>query len=643
MRLRVLLAVLTGLALVITITPAAAQVPDMLPVPAPDPAFLEQVPGAACTVENEYEANQYGLEIGDLIYDEGCKRIRFAFGPIVVKPGENDALIEPLTIEKPAYPGYMTRFKPDLLTVAEGEPVPTEELHVHHATWLSVPSYGSGAFAASGEEKTIRSYPMGYGMKVNPTDAWLLLYMLHSDTPDPELVWLTYDVDFVEADIAEQVHGIVNTRPIWRDVMTNPMPHAGMTYRGSNPIFNVHKGFGGPDPESGRQVCVWPKENCARDDYYKEVSVHQGDPGPDEPQDKYDIPGTDWVVPAGFEGTLIHGGGHVHPGGTRVEISLVRDGVEKPIIVSDAIYWDWDEPEKVGGRPVSWNFSMTNNNASLGWKVKIREGDIIRINGVYDTQEGSWYGQMGILNLHVAVDDPHDPPGVDVFDDDVVIDRGLSSLAHVPEGPYDPLTGWRPEGCTPDLTGESGQKRLCLRGQPSHGQLPESGNFSGGCPPEGCPDLDAPDGELTSDIVSVGFAYGNADLGAISALGIPLVKKGEPLRMWSFDTAARIWHSYTRCAYPCNGQSDMAYPFPDGGSGDPWDETDFDSGEIGYGTMFDQTTSQVLSQGQKTLTSDPQRFAEDGLYYEYTPTETGVYTFWCRIHRSMRGAFKVID
>ena len=611
--------------------------------PLPDPAFLPSpVPAAQCTVTNEYEAAQYGKEIGDLIYDEGCRRIRFAFGPLVVKPGQNDAMIEPITIEKPAYAGYMTRFAPNLLD-QNGEPLPTEVVHVHHATWIAVPSYGSGSFAASGEEKTVRAYPKGYGMRVDPNDVWALLYMLHSDTAPPEVVWITYDIDFIDAETAESVHDMANVRPIWRDVMTNPMPHEGMVYRGGNPIFNVHRGFGSIDPDSGRRVCTWPKQNCAREDYYGHVSVHQGLPGPDEPPDTYDIKGTDWVVPEGFEGTLIHGGGHVHPGGTRVEISLVRDGVEKPIIISDALYWDWDKPERVGAPPISWNFAMAVTNADGGWKVKIKEGDIIRINGVYDTQDGSSYGQMGILNLHVAVDDPHWPPGVDVFDDDVVLDRGVTTQALVPEGPYDVATGWRPAPCTPDLTGASGQKRLCLRGWPSHGAIPESGNFSGGsrCALTGtCPELDPPDGELTTDIVSAGFTYGNADQSVIQTQGIPLLKKGEVARFWSYDSVARVFHSFTRCAWPCTGGSDMGYPIPDGGSGDPWDVTDFDSGELGYGTTFDQTKFQVG--GYSGDRSVDQRL-KDGVVWEWAPPETGKYAFWCRIHRGMRGAFKVIE
>ncbi len=55
----------------------------------------------------------------------------------------------------------MTRFKPDLPRFDDGTSPPTDQLHVHHATWLNVgATYGSGPFAASGEEKTyLRKQP----------------------------------------------------------------------------------------------------------------------------------------------------------------------------------------------------------------------------------------------------------------------------------------------------------------------------------------------------------------------------------------------------------------------------------------------------------------------------------------------------
>jgi hypothetical protein len=49
------------------------------------------------------------------------------------------------------------------------------------------------------------------------------------------------------------------------------------------------------------------------------------------------------------------------------------------------------------------------------WKVRIDPGDKIRLNAVYDTERASWYEGMGIAVAYVAPDDPHWPPGVDVF------------------------------------------------------------------------------------------------------------------------------------------------------------------------------------------------------------------------------------
>jgi hypothetical protein len=626
---------LAGLLIAVAL-PAGAQEP-----PHPDPAFLHQsVPAGPCVVENEYEANIYGLEVGDVRYGDKCKRIKFAFGPIVVKPGENDALIEPVTIEKPAYTGYITRFKPDLVRALDGESPPTDDMHLHHATWLNAyPSYGRGPFFASGEEKTIATFPDGYGMRVGAMDTWLLLYMVHNDITTPEVVWLTYDIDYIaDGDAAE--FDMVPIKPLWLDVQ-NPRIHPEAPNTSSNPVFNVQRGFGTVDPDTGRLVCTWPKENCARHDSYGMVTPNQGKTV-DNDGNPISIGGTDWRVTADMAGTIVGLGGHLHFGGLRDEVSLVRDGVEKPIFISDAIYWDWQQrdPERVGAPPWSWDFSMTVTG-SPDWKVKIKQGDIIRINAVTDAEDASWYEGMGIVVGYVApLDDPHAPAGVDVFDDDVVIDPGVPDRMLVPPGPWDVKNGWVPDTCTPDLTGASGQKRLCLRGQVTHGPMEESSNHSGGCPPTGCPDLPDVKGDVTDEIVSVGFTYGNADLGVIEAMGMPQVRKDQPVRLWNADTVGRIWHTYTRCAYPCNGPKDMNYPRADGGRGDPDDVMDFDSNEIGYGTFFEPASGQFPpSYSGKS----PQQAVRDGLYTEFTPTETGVYTFFCRIHKSMRGAFEVVE
>jgi hypothetical protein len=611
--------------------PAAAQERPDIAQPHPDPAFLSAVPGAPCTVENAYEAEIYGMEVGDVRFPGTCERIRFAFGPIVVKPGENDALLEPVTIEQPRYPGYVVRFKPDLLLASTGEAPPTDHMHLHHATWLSgYPEYGNGLpFFAAGEEKTIATFPEGYGLPVNTWDFWLLLYMVHNDQADTEVVWLTYDVDYIATADAEEM-GIVPLKPIWLDVQRTQI-HPDAPSTSANPVFNVQRGFGDIDEETGRQVCTWPRENCARHDTYGQVTPQQGVPIDD-------IPGADWRVPADFAGTLIGLGGHLHFGGIRNEVSLVRDGEEQLIMLSDALYWDWErrDEHRIGAKPWSWDFVMTVTGAPH-WKVKIREGDIIRLNAVIDSADASWYENMGIVVAYVAPDDPHAPEGVDVFDDDVVFDRGVPVDALIPEGPWDITNDWIPGTCVPDLEGdESGTKTLCLRGQPTHGPLDESGNHSGGCPAGDCPEITDEAGLPTTDIVSAAFTYGNADMSVIDTLGLPVLRKGEPARFWNYDTAARVWHTFTRCAYPCTGGKNMHYPIADGGLGDADDVMDFDSNEIGYGTFFEPAAGQLPPDNKS-----PQQTVQDGLYWEFTPTEEGVYTFFCRIHRGMRGAFLV--
>lgn len=599
---------------------------------APDPAFLEQVDGEPCTPENEYE--QYEADRGEYapaLYGDACKRIRFAFGPIHVKPGQNDALIEPVDIEKPAYDGYIVRFKPDLVRALDGGHPRTEDLHLHHATWLNLgESYGDGPFFAAGEEKTIANFPKGYGMEVGATDLWGLLYMVHNATASAESVWITYQIDYVAKADAEAL-GIRPVKPVWLDVQKHSI-HPDAPGTSAYPVFNVQRGFGHQDPETGTQVCRWPDENCARFDSYGDVTPQQGTDVSDE------VDGTDWTVPPDLAGTLIGLGGHMHPGGIRDEVSLIRDGVEKPIFSSEALYWDYDDTSRVGAPPYSWNLSMTVTGLPLGWGVQIEPGDKLRINAVYDSEDSSWYENMGIVVALVA-QDPHDgDEGLDVFDPGVTIDRGYSDLGLVPDGPWH-YQGFTPDPCTPDMDMSDGSGTLCLRGTVTHGQIEESGNTFDGCTESTCPPLDAPEGPVVSDIVSAGFTYGNADLGVVGAAGIPRLVKGETARFWNYDSAARIWHTFTRCEEPCNGPTTVNYPIANGGNGSPDDEMDFDSAQIGYGFLFEPAKSQIGGGGE---TYGPS-FVQDALYWEFTPTETGTFTFYCRIHPGMRGAFEVVE
>ena len=145
-RLRVVL----GVGLVLAVSLGGASAPGVIAQqdPTPDPNFAITLLPRPCAYEggDPYEKRFYEQEgwkgPTHERYPGACQRMRFAYGPIHVKPGQNDVLVEPVKIEKPMRDGYITRFEPNLVD-AEGNVPPTEEVHLHHATWLSVPSYGS--------------------------------------------------------------------------------------------------------------------------------------------------------------------------------------------------------------------------------------------------------------------------------------------------------------------------------------------------------------------------------------------------------------------------------------------------------------------------------------------------------------------
>ena len=205
----------------------------------------EAVPGGPCTTDTPYEQHIYGAV--SRYEDLGCKRIEFSLGPITVKPGQNEALVVPTTIESPRYDGYIVRFKPDLQIAVNGNKTRTDVMHLHHATWLNLgASYGDGPFFAAGEEKTIATFPEGYGMKVKGTDEWGLLYMVHNATTEVEEVWISYEIDYVPAAAAEanpdadgpRTANLLPVKPLWFDVQKHKI-HDDAPSTGSNPVFHV--------------------------------------------------------------------------------------------------------------------------------------------------------------------------------------------------------------------------------------------------------------------------------------------------------------------------------------------------------------------------------------------------------------------
>ncbi|MGH2727462.1 MAG: hypothetical protein ACRDKS_10885, partial [Actinomycetota bacterium] len=131
--------------------------------------------------------------------------------------------------------------------------------------------------------------------------------------------------------------------------------------------------------------------------------------------------------------------------------------------------------------------------------------------------------------------------------------------------------------------------------------------------------------------------YGQADLGIASTMGIPKLKLNKKATFWNLDSPIDIWHTWTRCKEPCTGSTGISYPLANGSTGLD-DSMDFDSTEIGYGLFFSPASGQIG--GSNKSLGEALR---DGLYWEFTPTQTGTYSLFCRIHPFMRGVFTVAE
>ena len=572
---------------------ASAQRIDREPTPELNPLAIDALP-RPCAYEGEdrFERQFYkaeGWKGPDYVrYPGACQRMRFSYGPIAVKPGQNDVLINPVTIEKPLVDGYITRFRPNLVRV-DGTVPPVEQVHLHHGTWLSYPEYGSGPFFASGEEKTVAPFPRGFGMPVQGTDTWLLLYMVHSAVAQPMEAYIIYDIDFIPKAKGDEL-GIKPAYPLWLDVRPSGYP-----------VFNTQRSFGGRD---GR--CTWPREQCAAFNSWGETEVGQGEPGNGK--------GEDWEFPAKGEpfgkagpftgGTILGMGGHMHPGGIQNEIDLVRGKKKSRIYTGKALYWK--NKKKGGGPKDSWDFSMPVVGNPF-WGVRVKPGDKLRSNVTYDTRLQSTYENMGIAVSLLVPDDENgkrQAPGVNPFK--VKHDRSKKCYRK---------GGLKKAGI------QKKRPVLCERGVVTHGQLVENTNRGG---PEG--KWEATSSGASNEVAIADFLYVPGDLSTRTSMGIPTVKLGESLRFTNFEGGS-IWHTITSCKFPCIGPTGAAFPLANGRTSQKR-KLDFDSSEVGFGTP-------AIGPATNKLNWSLDVTKKEG----YKPGE--VVTYFCRIHPFMRGAFEV--
>jgi plastocyanin len=150
----------------------------------------------------------------------------------------------------------------------------------------------------------------------------------------------------------------------------------------------------------------------------------------------------------------------------------------------------------------------------------------------------------------------------------------------------------------------------------THGHLPENDNHGGKKTDKFVDATTLASGPIANKVTIADFTYGPGDIGGIYQT-VPTVKAGGDLSFYNQDAprANGIWHTITACAAPCNNSTGVAYPLADA-------SVQFDSGELG-------------------VAGPPTAGRVD--WSIPTNLSPGTYTYFCRIHPSMRGAFRVVQ
>jgi plastocyanin len=211
------------------------------------------------------------------------------------------------------------------------------------------------------------------------------------------------------------------------------------------------------------------------------------------------------------------------------------------------------------------------------YRALLRKGDKVTVHATYDVRKASWYESMGIMFMWWA---PGEQPGA-----------------------VDPFAG-----------------ALDTSGEITHGHLPENDNHGGRrvILPDARKLLSPRGARSSGALVEISeFLYRRGDLSLEgNAQRPPTVRPGQALTFKNRDAGEKIYHTITACKEPCNKETGIAYPLADG-------RVDFDSGELGFGPSFATPTENRDSwKTPKNLRS-------------------GTYTYFCRVHPFMRGAFRV--
>ena len=300
--------------------------------------------------------------------------------------------------------GYITRFEPDLVR-ADGTVPPIEQIHLHHGTWLSLPT--PTAAARSSPPARRRRSPRSPRLR-------------HADQGHRPVAAALHGPQRGRAARGRLHHLRRRLHPAGEGRgarASSPPTRCGSTCGPSATRCSTSSAsFGGADG-----TCTWPTRAVRR---LRPLRQDDRRPG----RCPATAEGTDWTSrprAASFGGRsrTSRAAPHRHrrpPAPRRArrnDIDLVRDGEPQRDLHRRGRVLGPRRPDQPGGPPTSWDFSMRSPGCPAGGSTS-KPGDILRSNATYDTTIQSTYENMGIAVALLAPDDADGKPtapGVDPF------------------------------------------------------------------------------------------------------------------------------------------------------------------------------------------------------------------------------------
>ena len=249
----------------------------------------------------------------------------------------------PTLAPSPSEDGYVVSLQAEVVD-AQGQVQGRRRVMLHHIVIAKVGARDATCggsverFYAEGEERTQMRLPPGYGYPNRATDRWGLLYMLMNHTAKPLAGYVRYTVQYV---VGEQLTPV---KPVWLDVRN---------CTGPDPSFDV--------PGTGGRFSVATRTMS-------------------------------WTSPE--SGLIVGGGGHLHGGGIRLELSNTTCGAD---LFTSQPTWGGPVPRPILHEPGPTHMSQFTTARG----IPVAAGQTLRIRAVYENGFPHTRA-MGIMMIYMA-------------------------------------------------------------------------------------------------------------------------------------------------------------------------------------------------------------------------------------------------